>query len=66
MEAARGDGHARHVQHLGPDTTDVEALRKFRVGAQWSNWIKDLSTEQYQLSQEQAIYPKNLYADRAP
>src|SRR5215470_13933507 len=47
-------------------TIDVEALRKFRASAQWDNWIKDLTTEQYQLIYEEPIYPKNLYLDRAP
>jgi hypothetical protein len=28
--------------------------------------MKDLTTEQYRLIYEQPIYPKNLYADRAP
>src|SRR5436190_609154 len=47
-------------------TIDIEALRKFRASAQWDNWIKDLTTEQYQLIYEEPIYPKNLYLDRAP
>ena len=47
-------------------TVDVEALRRFRASAQWDNWIKDLTTEQYQLIYEQPVYPKNLYLDRAP
>jgi len=33
---------------------------------EWDNWLKDLTTEQYQLIYEQPIYPKNLYLDRAP
>jgi hypothetical protein len=45
---------------------DIEALRKFRAGAQCDNWIKDLTTEQYQLIYEQPIYPKNMYLDRPP
>ena len=40
--------------------------RNFRQTAQWDNWMKDLTTEQYQLVYEQPIYPKNLYLDRAP
>ena len=28
--------------------------------------MKDLTTEQYRLIYEQPVYPKNLYADRAP
>lgn len=47
-------------------TVDIEALRRFRAGAQWDNWLKDLTTEQYQLIYEQPVYPKNLYLDRAP
>jgi predicted amidohydrolase len=47
-------------------TIDVEALRKFRASAQWDNWIKDLTTEQYQIIYEKPVYPKNLYLDRAP
>jgi predicted amidohydrolase len=47
-------------------TIDVDALRRFRANAQWDNWIKDLTTEQYQLIYEQPVYPKNLYLDRAP
>ncbi len=30
-------------------TLDIEALRHFRQTAQWDNWMKDLTTEQYQL-----------------
>jgi hypothetical protein len=44
----------------------VGALRQFRATAQWDNWIKDLTTEQYQVIYEQPVYPKNLYLDRAP
>jgi predicted amidohydrolase len=47
-------------------TIDVEALRRFRASAQWDNWLKDLTTEQYQVIYEQPVYPKNLYLDRAP
>ncbi len=47
-------------------TIDVHALRHFRANAKWGNWIKDLTTEQYRLIYEQPVYPKNLYADRAP
>jgi len=45
-------------------TVDIEALRKFRANAQWDNWIKDLTTEQYQLIYEEPIYPKNIYLDQ--
>jgi predicted amidohydrolase len=47
-------------------TIDIGALRHFRTNAQWDNWAKDLRTEIYQLVYGQAIYPKNLYADRPP
>jgi hypothetical protein len=47
-------------------TIDIEALRHFRATAQWDNWLKDLTTEQYLLIYEQPVYPKNLYLDRAP
>jgi hypothetical protein len=47
-------------------TIDIEALRHFRATAQWDNWMKDLTTEQYQLIYEQPIYPRNLYLDRSP
>lgn len=45
---------------------DIEALRHFRVSAQCNNWLKDLTTEQYQLIYEKPIYPKNLYLENAP
>jgi predicted amidohydrolase len=45
---------------------DIEALRDFRSRALWDNWLKDLTTEQYQLIYEQPIYPKNLYLEREP
>ena len=47
-------------------TIDIDALRHHRTHAQWDNWLKDLRTEIYQLIYEQPVYPKNLYADRAP
>jgi hypothetical protein len=47
-------------------TIDIHALRHFRGTAKWGNWLKDLTIEQYRLIYEQPIYPKNLYADRAP
>jgi len=47
-------------------TIDVEALRHFRATAQWDNWMKDLTTEQYQLIYKKPVYPKNLYLDRPP
>ena len=47
-------------------TVDIEALRRFRVNSKWGNWMKDLTTEQYRLIYEEPVYPKNLYADRAP
>ena len=45
---------------------DIEALRDHRARAQWDNWMKDLSTELYQILYEQPIYPKNLYLKREP
>src|SRR5271166_3087650 len=66
----RGQIVGRHDYSAGSSwvggTIDVEALRKFRAGAQWDNWIKDLTTEQYQIIYEEPVYPKNLYLDRAP
>src|SRR6185437_13100066 len=47
-------------------TIDIQSLRHFRQTAQWDNWMKDLTTEQYQLIYEQPVYPKNLYLDRMP
>jgi len=66
----RGQIVGRHNYSAGSSwvagTVDIEALRRFRANAQWDNWIKDLTTEQYQLIYEQPVYPKNLYLDRAP
>ena len=45
---------------------DIEALRQHRASSQWTNWMKDLRTELYQLVYEEPIYPANLYADRKP
>lgn len=45
---------------------DIEALRDHRARAQWSNWLKDLRTELYQILYEKPIYPKNLYLKREP
>jgi predicted amidohydrolase len=45
---------------------NIEALRHHRTTSKWTNWMKDLKTEMIQLIYEEAIYPKNLYADRAP
>ncbi|MEM7539959.1 MAG: nitrilase-related carbon-nitrogen hydrolase [Pseudomonadota bacterium] len=45
---------------------NIEALRHHRTTSKWTNWMKDLRTEMIQLIYEQPIYPKNLYADRAP
>jgi len=66
----RGQVVGRHAYGGGSSwvagTIDVEALRRFRAAAQWDNWLKDLTTEQYQLIYEQPVYPKNLYLNRAP
>jgi len=45
---------------------NIEALRHHRGTSPWTNWMKDLRTEMYQLVYEDPIYPKNLYLDRAP
>ena len=45
---------------------NIEALRHHRSNSKWTNWMKDLRTEMIQIIYEQPIYPKNLYADRAP
>lgn len=60
-----------HVPYGGTSTVvsgivDIGALRHQRLTSPWTNWVKDLRTELYQLVYEQPIYPKNLYADRAP
>ena len=39
-------------------TIDIEALRNFRQTAQWDNWMKDLTTEQYQLDLRAADLPE--------
>lgn len=44
----------------------IEALRHHRASSLWSNWMKDLRTEMFQMIYEQPIYPKNLYAERPP
>jgi len=66
----RGQIVGRHDYSAGSSwvagTIDVEALRKFRASAQWDNWVKDLTTEQYQIIYEKPVYPKNLYLDRPP
>ena len=36
-------------------TIDIEALRHFRVNSKWGNWMKDLTTEQYQVIYEQPV-----------
>ncbi|MFQ5661175.1 MAG: nitrilase-related carbon-nitrogen hydrolase [Gammaproteobacteria bacterium] len=45
---------------------NIGALRHHRQNSQWTNWIKDLRTEMIQIIYEEPIYPKNLYAERAP
>jgi len=45
---------------------DIEAMRDHRARSQWSNWMKDIRTELYQMLYEEPIYPKNLYLDREP
>ena len=45
---------------------NIEALRHHRQTSPWTNWMKDLQTELYQLIYEDPIYPKNMYLDRKP
>ena len=45
---------------------DLESLRKFRMQNGFSNWLKDLRTEQFRLIYDQPIYPKNQYLDEPP
>jgi hypothetical protein len=45
---------------------DVQRPGRVRANARWDNWIKDLTTEQYQLIYEQPVYPKNICLNRAP
>lgn len=45
---------------------NIEALRHHRSSSLWTNWMKDLRTELYQIVYEDPIYPKNLYAEREP
>jgi predicted amidohydrolase len=47
-------------------TLDVEALRDYRTRSPWGSWLKDLTTEQYQILYEQPIFPRNLWLDRPP
>ena len=47
-------------------TIDIDALRHFRANAQWDNWMKDLTTEQYQLIYEQPIYPRTCTSSASP
>ncbi len=50
---------------------DIEALRDFRVRAQWQNLVKDMRVEEYHAIYAAAlsrggIYPKNLCMDAPP
>jgi predicted amidohydrolase len=60
------------AQHYGGASTwvsgpvNIEALRHHRANSPWTNWMKDVRAEMYQIVYEQPIYPKNLYLDRAP
>lgn len=45
---------------------DIAALRHHRNNSRWTNWMKDLKTEMFRIIYEQAIYPANLYMERAP
>jgi predicted amidohydrolase len=64
-------------QYLGGGETlvaavlDIEALRDFRVRAQWQNLVKDLRVEEYRTIYEAAmarggIYPRNLCMEEPP
>ena len=65
-------GHIVGQQRYGGVSTSVcgpiniEALRHHRASSPWTNWMKDLRTEMYQIVYEQPIYPKNLYLEREP
>lgn len=45
---------------------DIHALRHHRTNSQWTNWLKDLKTEMYQIIYDEPIFPKNLYLNREP
>jgi predicted amidohydrolase len=45
---------------------NIEALRHHRANSSWTNWMKDLRTELYQMLYRDPIYPKNLYLNREP
>ena len=45
---------------------NIEAMRAHRQNSLWTNWMKDLRTELYQIVYKDPIYPKNLYLDREP
>ncbi len=45
---------------------NIEAMRHHRANSPWTNWMKDLRTELYQMIYEEPIYPANLYAEREP
>jgi Predicted amidohydrolase len=47
-------------------TIDIAALRHHRLHSRWTNWMKDLRTELYQIVYEAPVYPANLYAERPP
>ena len=65
-------GHIVGSQEYGGVSTSVcgpiniEAMRHHRASSPWTNWMKDLRTEMYQIVYEEPIYPKNLYLDREP
>lgn len=44
----------------------MEALRYHRERAQWDKLGKGSAHRLYQLLYQEPIYPKNLYAERAP
>ena len=45
---------------------NIEAMRNHRQNSLWTNWMKDLRNELYQIVYKDPIYPKNLYLNREP
>ncbi|MFG1797772.1 nitrilase-related carbon-nitrogen hydrolase [Nocardia sp. NPDC049149] len=45
---------------------NIESLRDLRARSLWSNWLKDMRTEQFRLIYDQPIWPKNRCLDEAP
>ena len=47
-------------------SSDLEALRQFRVMNLNSNWMKDLRTEIFRRMYEEPVHPKNLWLTEDP